>query len=42
MENKVTFSQIVKEEIVSNDSLSTERLLALLSAYIRINGVIYF
>ena len=42
MESKVTFSQVVKEEIVSVDSLSKERLLALLSAYIRINGVISF
>ncbi len=42
MENKVTFSSVVKEEIVSTDSYSNERLLALLSAYIRINGVISF
>lgn len=40
--NKVTFSQTVKEEIASNETLSKERLLALLSAYIRINGVISF
>lgn len=42
MENKITFSQVVKEELVSEVSLSKERLLALLSAYIRINGVISF
>ena len=40
MKNKTTFSQAVKEEIVSEVSLSKERLEALLSAYIRINGVI--
>lgn len=40
MKNKVTFTQTVKEEIVSEVSLSKERLEALLSAYIRINGVI--
>ena len=40
MKNKITFTQSVKEEIVSEVSLSKERLEALLSAYIRINGVI--
>ena len=42
MENKITFSRAVKEEIVSTNSYSKERLSALLSAYIRINGVISF
>lgn len=42
MENKITFSRTVKEEIASVDSYSIERLSALLSAYIRINGVISF
>ena len=42
MKNKITFTQTVKEEIVSEVSLSKERLEALLSAYIRINGVIAF
>ena len=42
MENKVTFTTTVKEEIVSASSFSRERLHALLSAYIRINGVISF
>ena len=42
MENKITFSRTVKEESVSVDSYSIERLSALLSAYIRINGVISF
>ena len=42
MENKLTFSQLVKEELVSEVDLSKERLFALLSAYIRINGVISF
>lgn len=40
MKNKITFTQAVKEEIVSEVSLSKERLEALLSAYIRINGVL--
>lgn len=40
MKNKITFTQTVKEEIVSEVSLSKERLEALLSAYIRINGVL--
>ncbi len=42
MEQKITFSQFVKEELVSDVSLSKERLLALLSAYIRINGALSF
>lgn len=42
MVNKITFSQIVKEELVSEVDLSKERLFALLSAYIRINGVLSF
>ncbi len=40
MKNQISFTQTVKEEIVSDVSLSKERLEALLSAYIRINGVI--
>lgn len=42
MEKQITFSTAVKEEIVNGVELSKERLLALLSAYIRINGVISF
>jgi len=42
MEKQVTFSTLVKEEIVSGEVFSKERLFALLSAYIRINGVISF
>ncbi len=42
MENKITFAQFVKEEIVSEVDLSRERLFALLSAYIRINGSVSF
>ena len=42
MENKLTFSQIVKEEIVNEVDLSSERLEALLSAYIRINASLGF
>ena len=42
MNNKITFSQIVKEELVSEVSLSKERLEALLSAYIRINASLGF
>ena len=42
MNRSYTFSQSVKEELVRDVSLSKERLLALLSAYIRINGVISF
>ena len=42
MKQTFTFSQFVKEELVSEVALSNERLEALLSAYIRINGVIKF
>ncbi len=42
MKQEITFSQVVKEELVSEVSLSKERLEALLSAYIRINGVISY
>ena len=42
MENKITFSRAVKEEIVGIESYTKERLSALLSAYIRINGAISF
>ena len=42
MDNKLTFSQIVKEELVNDVDLSKERLEALLSAYIRINAALGF
>ena len=42
MKKEITFSQLVKEELVGEVDLSKERLLALISAYIRINGVISF
>ena len=42
MNNKITFSQTVKNEIASEDDFSTIRRKALLSAYIRINGVLSF
>ena len=42
MDKQLTFSQIVKEELVSEVSLSNERKEALLSAYIRINASISF
>ena len=42
MDKKITFSRLVKEELVSDVTMSHERLLALLSAYIRINGVLSF
>ena len=42
MENKITFSKTVKEELVSISLSSKERVLALLSAYIRINGIISY
>ena len=42
MNNEITFARQVKEELVINENLSKERLLSLLSAYIRINGVISF
>lgn len=40
--NKITFSQSVKEEIALENDFSFERKRALLSAYIRINGVLSF
>ena len=40
--NAITFAKQVKEELVSSVFYSKERLIALLSAYIRINGVISF
>ena len=40
MEHKVTFASQIKEELVSDVDLSSERLQALLSAYIRINGTL--
>ena len=42
MNNKVTFSQTVKNEIASETSFSDVRKKALLSAYLRINGVLAF
>ena len=42
MENKVTFASLIKEELVSEVDLSNERLEALLSAYIRINGTLSY
>ena len=42
MEHKVTFTSLIKEELVSDVDLSYERLQALLSAYIRINAVISY
>lgn len=42
MNNKITFSQFIKEEICRENDFSEQRRLALLSAYIRINGVITF
>lgn len=38
----LTFSQVVKQEITSETDFSLERRKALLSAYLRINGVIVF
>lgn len=42
MKQEITFARQVKEELVSSVFYSKERLIALLSAYIRINGVISF
>ena len=42
MNNKITFSQTVKNEISSEIDFSIERRKALLSAYLRINGVLVF
>ena len=42
MKHAITFAKQVKEELVSSVFYSKERLIALLSAYIRINGVISF
>ena len=42
MNNKTTFSQSVKNEIARETDFSNERKRALLSAYLRINGVISF
>ena len=42
MRNKNSFTSQVKEELVSNTYPSDDRLRALLSAYIRINGSIVF
>ena len=42
MRNKESFTSKVKEELVSNSYPSSDRLRALLSAYIRINGSLVF
>ena len=42
MRNKNSFTSQVKEELVSNEYESSDRLRALLSAYIRINGSLVF
>ena len=42
MNNKITFSQTVKNEICSEEDFSFERKRALLSGYLRINGVLTF
>ena len=42
MRSKSSFTSQVKEELVSNDYISNDRLRALLSAYIRINGSLVF
>ena len=42
MNNKITFSQTVKNEVTRETDFSNERKVALLSAYLRINGVILF
>lgn len=42
MENTITFTQQVKEEIASNSYESKDRLRALLAAFIKINGTLTF
>ena len=42
MRSKSSFTSQVKEELVSNAYPSSDRLRALLSAYIRINGSLVF
>jgi len=42
MEENISFSKLVKEELVNNEYESIDRLKALLSSYIRINGSIVF
>lgn len=42
MKNKSTFSYLVKQEIANETLFSKERRIALLSAYLRINGVLLF
>lgn len=42
MKNPLSFTQVVKEELVSNEYDSIERLKALLSSYIRINASMVF
>lgn len=42
MENNLSFSKFVKEELTNNAYESIDRLKALVSAYIRINGSIVF
>lgn len=42
MKNPISFTQVVKEELVNNTYESTDRLKALLSSYIRINASMVF
>lgn len=42
MSNTISFAEKVKEELCSNEYESKDRLMALLSAYIRINGTLIF
>ena len=42
MRSKTSFTSQVKEELVTNSYPSSDRLRALLSAFIRINGSILF
>jgi len=42
MKSDVSFSKVVKEELCSNEYDSKDRLRALLSGYIRINGTLVF
>ena len=42
MQHTITFTQQVKEEVVSNEYHSKDRLRALLAAFIKINGALTF
>ena len=42
MQNTISFTKVIKEELSSNTYESIDRLKALLSAYIRINGSLIF